>query len=165
MKLTELKNTLTQHPAAKVRFVLPSGNSVPAHAHVTEVARTDKRFIDCGGTLRNDSLCRLQTWYSDDVDHRLTSGKLAKILDMAKSVLLSDDLEVDVEHEVGFITQFPLASAEVVADEIILRLTERHTACLAIDKCKPSSATPPEFSPLKFNFTDKQPPAKCCAGK
>lgn len=165
MKLAELKSILSQRPAANLRFVLPNGDSVPAHAHVTEVARIDKRFIDCGGTLRNDSLCRLQTWFSDDTDHRLTAGKLVKILEKAASVLASDELEVDVEHEVGFITQFPLASVEVVADEIILRLTERHTACLALDKCKPSQATPSEFSPLKFNFTEKQPPTKCCAGK
>jgi hypothetical protein len=165
MKLTELKGILNQHPAANVRFHLPNGDSVPAHAHVTEVARIDKRFIDCGGTLRSDSLCRLQTWFSDDVDHRLTAGKLAKILDMARTVLLSDDLEVDVEHEVGFITQFPLASVEALPDEIVLHLSERHTACLALDKCNLPPAKPSEFSPLKFNFRDAQPSAKCCAGK
>ena len=90
MKVTELKTELAKHPAANVRFVLPNGDSVPAHAHVTEVARIDKRFIDCGGTLRNDSLCRLQTWFSDDMDHRLTSGKLLKILEKAGPVLMSD---------------------------------------------------------------------------
>jgi hypothetical protein len=53
-------------------------------------------------------LCRLQTWFADDVDHRLTAGKLLKILDKAKSFLASDELDVDVEHEVGYISQFPL---------------------------------------------------------
>ena len=138
---------------------------MPAHPHVTEVARIDKRFIDCGGTLRNDSLCRLQTWFSDDIDHRLTAGKLAKILDIAGSVLMSDDLEVDVEHEVGIITQFPRASVEALTDEIILHLSERHTACLALDKCKPSPAKSSAFSPLQFNFRENPSPAKCCAGK
>ena len=72
------------------------------------MARIDKRFVDCGGTLRNESVCRLQTWLADDLDHRMTAGKLLKILDKAKSILGSDDLEVDVEHEIDYISQFPL---------------------------------------------------------
>src|SRR5476651_2313491 len=151
MKLAELKIQLGLQPDANVRFLLPDGNSVPAHAHVTEVARIDKQFVDCGGTLRSDSLCRLQTWFADDTDHRLTANKFLRILEKAKSFLVSDDLEVDVEHEVGFISQFPLESAEVLPDEIILHLTERHTACLAMDKCMPAPAKPNDFSPMKFN--------------
>ena len=161
MKLHELKIILAQNPAAQVRFQLPNGDFAPAHGHVTEVARIDKRFIDCGGTLRTDALCRLQTWFADDVDHRLTAGKLAKIFTLAEGVLLTDDLEVDVEHEVGYITQFPIGSVEVANQEVILHLTERHTACLAMDKCLPAAA-PSEFSPLKFNFKETAPAAKCC---
>jgi len=163
MKITELKKELNSHPAAHLRFALPNGESIPAHAHVTEVARVDKRFIDCGGTLRSDSHCRLQTWFSDDLDHRLTAGKLAKILDMAAPVLGPEDLEVDVEHEAGFITQFPLTALDVTAGEIILRLSERHTACLAPDKCMPSKKIMSGFNPLKFDF--KQPASSCCASK
>lgn len=162
MKVTELKNELNKKPTAHLRFVLPDGEAVPAHAHVTEVARIDKRFIDCGGTLRNDSHCRLQTWFSDDLDHRLTAGKLAKILEMAAPVLGPDDLEVDVEHEVGFITQFPLKAVEAAGGEIILRLSERHTACLAPDKCKPPKKVISEFNPLKFDFKQKQLAPRCC---
>jgi hypothetical protein len=165
MKIAELKNELKKQPEASVRFALPNGEFIPAHAHVTEIARIDKRFIDCGGTLRNDSLCRLQTWFSDDVDHRLTAGKLAKILEKAAPILQSDELDVDVEHELGFITQFPLDSVEVSSDGIILRLTERHTACLALDKCKPSTAPVSELNPLKFNFREAQPSSGCCSGK
>jgi hypothetical protein len=152
MKLSELKRSLQQHSASRLHFVLPDGNSVPSHAHVTEVARIDKRFVDCGGTLRTDSLCRLQTWHSDDTDHRLTAGKLVKILDMAKSVLGTDDLEVDIEHQAGYISQFPLKSIEILPGEIVFRLTERHTACLAEDKCLPARAQEPvKFDPLKFD--------------
>jgi arsenate reductase (thioredoxin) len=165
MKLTELKFFLSQNPDANVRFHLPNGEFVPAHAHVTEVARIDKRFVDCGGTLRNDSMCRLQTWFADDTDHRLTAGKLVKILDKAKSFLVSDDLEVDVEHEVGFITQFPLESAEILPDEIILHLAERHTACLAMEKCLPPANPASDFNPLKFNFREQSASAGCCEPK
>ena len=162
MKIAELKNLLNQSPKANVRFILPNGESIPAHAHVTEVARIDKRFVDCGGTMRNDSLCRLQTWFSDDTDHRLTAGKLAKILDIAAPLLESDELEIDVEHELVHITQFPLSSVEVSGDEIILRLVERHTACLALDKCKPASQPKSDLNPLKFNFRETQSSPNCC---
>lgn len=160
MNLLKLKEILNQHPTAHLQFVLPNGETVPPHAHITEVARIDKRFIDCGGTLRNEALCRLQTWFSDDVDHRLTAGKLAKILDKAKSILGSDELEVDVEHQVGFISQFPLQSAEVLPHGIAFRLSERHTACLAEDKCKPAKK-PGDFNALKFDFREPQK-TKCC---
>jgi len=162
MKLHELKSILGRSPAAVVRFLLPNGEFAPAHAHVTEVARVDKRFIDCGGTLRTESYCRLQTWHASDVEHRLTAGKLSKIFAKAEGVSLTDDLEVDVEHEVGFISQFPLEAIEAAADELIFRLGVRHTACLAEDKCLP----PPkrsEFDPMKFDFSGKSTAGKCCA--
>lgn len=161
MKITELKNELKRWPAAHLRFVLPNGETIPAHAHVTEVARIDKRFIDCGGTLRNESVCRLQTWFSDDTEHRLQAGKLAKILDKASSFLGSDELEVDIEHQARYISQFPLKSLEVLPDEIILHLTERHTACLAEDKCKPNKqSAAPAFNLRTFNPREAE--QSCC---
>lgn len=162
MKLNELKNQLGLQPDANVRFLLPDGNSVPAHAHVTEVARIDKQFVDCGGTLRNDSLCRLQTWFANDTDHRLTAGKLLKILDKAKSFLASDDLEVDVEHEVQFISQFPIESAEVSPYAITFHLGTRHTDCLAPERCLPPAKPAAEFNPAKFNFREQPESAGCC---
>lgn len=165
MKLLELKKELNKQPFANLRFALPNGEAIPAHAHVTEVARIDKRFMDCGGTLRHDSHCRLQTWFADDVDHRLTAGKLARILEMAAPILDSDELEVDIEHEVGFITQFPLASVEVVKGEVVLYLTRRRTACLAPEKCKPSPAKVADFNPLKLDFKQRQPVKPSCEPK
>ncbi len=161
MKLQEFKNVLSQNPAAQVRFLLPNGEFAPSHVHVTEVARIDKRFVDCGGTLRTDAVCRLQTWFSDDVEHRLTAGKLLKIFAKAEAVLLTDDLDVDVEHEIGFISQFPVETADVGQSKITLRLGVRHTACLAEDKCKPRGVAA-EFDPMKFFFSEERQTSKCC---
>lgn len=86
MRISELAEALTSSPDSTIRFQLPSGELAPPHAHVTEVARISKRFIDCGGTFREQSVCRLQTWVADDYDHRLTAGKLAKILEKARGV-------------------------------------------------------------------------------
>jgi hypothetical protein len=162
MKLSDLKNILAAQPQARLRFLLPNGAFAPAHVHVTEVARVDKRFIDCGGTLRTEAACRLQTWHANDVEHRLTAGKLSKIFGKSNEVGLTDDLDVDVEHEVGFISQFPVEAIELAGEELIFRLGVRHTACLAEDKCLPP-AKRADFDPLKFDFSGKAAAGKCCA--
>lgn len=149
MKVSELKAALARHPEAHLRFILPTGVKVPAHAHVTEVARIDKRFVDCGGTRRTDTFCRLQTWVAHDLDHRLTAGKLLGILNKATTILESEELEVDIEHEVQFISQFPLVSVELAGHELVFQLAVRHTACLAEDKCLPKNLNPTlSFKPL-----------------
>lgn len=142
MRVSELLKTLTDFPDATIRFQLPNGELAPAHAHVTEVARISKRFIDCGGTFREDSMCRLQTWVADDYDHRLTAGKLAKILEKAQSILGDEDLEVDIEHDMGFVTQFPLQATVIAGTELILSLQGRNTACLAPELCCPPPSEP-----------------------
>lgn len=136
MLLSELKKTLSEHSSRNLRFVLPTGSKVPPHAHVTEVAQIDKKFIDCGGTQRTETVCRLQTWFQDDTGHRLTAGKLLAILDKA-DFITSDGIEVDVEHEAPFISQFPIARVELTGDALTLHLGIKHTACLAEDKCLP----------------------------
>ncbi len=157
MKLAELKSHLAQHPDLNIRFALPNREQVPAHAHVTEVALIAKKFVDCGGTFRTDSMCRLQSWVAEDLEHRLNAGTLLKILNIAGSFLPSDDLEVDLEHELDYISQFPLEAVEKRGNELVLRLTNRHTDCLAKEKCCPTPA--PSIlerpNPTKFQFTSK----------
>jgi hypothetical protein len=46
MILSELKKLLAENTDRNIRLLLPTGSKVPPHAHVTEVARIDKRFID-----------------------------------------------------------------------------------------------------------------------
>ena len=152
MNLTNFKKLLGQHPDLNMRFILPDGTPVPAHAHVTEVARIDKRFVDCGGMLRNDAWCRLQIWVADDLHHRLTAGKLLGILTKAASILQGDTLEVDVEYEAKWISLFPIVSGAADGHELILRLGERHTACLAEDQCKPKAGGLAAFNAQAIQF-------------
>ena len=95
MLISKLKKHLAEHSHQNIRFILPTGSKIPPHAHVTEVARIEKTFVDCGGTQRTETICRLQTWVQDDTDHRLTAGKLLAILNKA-TFLETDNLEVDV---------------------------------------------------------------------
>ena len=136
MKLRDLKATLALHPDALPRFILPDGDQIPAHFHITEVGHVAKRFIDCGGKLHDTTdTCLLQTYVADDVEHRLTAAKFAKILQLGDKVLPHDDLEVEVEYEDCAITQSPISSAELNGEHIDLQLGEKHTDCLAKAKC------------------------------
>ena len=87
MKLSELKSILESQPDTFPKFILPDGDRVPAHFHLTEVGHVAKNFIDCGGTIRKTESCVLQLWVNDrDADHRLNAGKMARILALGERV-------------------------------------------------------------------------------
>ena len=136
MQLSELTDVLNQHPDAGLAFILPDDSTVAQHFHVTEVGRVRKDFIDCGGTVRQTDACVLQVWVANDVDHKLEAGKLGKIIALGKSILGEDDLPVEIEYDVGVITQFAVEAFEASDTVITLKLAGKHTACLAPDKCK-----------------------------
>ena len=150
MKLKDLKATLALHPQTLPRFILPDGDQIPQHFHVTEVGHVAKRFIDCGSKLHDTTdTCVLQTYVAEDVDHRLTAGKFARILQLGDKVLPHDDLDVEVEYDDDVITQAPITSATPNGDYLDLRLGEKHTDCLAKQRCaidgegcQPAAAAP-----------------------
>lgn len=144
-----LKEVLGENPGKGLQLVLPSGEAVPQHFHVTEVGGVRKDFIDCGGTKRVASWCVLQAWVATDVEHRIGAEKLLKILEMGASVMPGDFLPVEIEYEDGVISQYPLAAVEVGEAALVLKLEKKHTDCLAKDKCGI-----PEFS--------DEPLADCC---
>ena len=136
MNLKELKSILRTHPAAYPRFVLPDGEQIPRHYHITEVGHVTKRFIDCGGTLHDQTdTCLLQTYVADDVEHRLEAGAFAKILDLGAQILPYDEMPVEIEYDCCVVAQYPISGAQLVGDEIDIQLGEKHTDCLAKEKC------------------------------
>lgn len=140
MNLTELKAVLGQNPTAPIRFRLPNGSLSAPHAHITEVGLVTKSFIDCGGTIRSTSYCLLQSWVADDVDHRLHAGKLLSIIEKASPLLGTQDLSVELEHQLEHATQFSVTAATVQEGEVVVQLAGKQTACLAPEICCP---TPP----------------------
>ncbi len=160
MKLSEFKKLLAQHANKHLRFVLPTGTKIPPQAHVTEVARIDKRFIDCGGTFRAEFTCRLQACFADDTDHRLTAGKLLSILEKSAIFLETENLEVEVEYEAPFVSQFPVLKVELAGETLFVNLGTRHTACLAEDKCLPPAIM---TRSALLNPIPGLTPSKCCS--
>jgi hypothetical protein len=136
MNTAELTALLTAFGDKPVSFVLPDGGRVPAHAHITEVGRIDREFLDCGGVLRRTSFCCLQAWVADDTDHRLSAGKLVTIIGRALEPLGLAALPVEVEYEDGLISQFPVVSVSA-GDVVVLHLGTKHTDCLAKEICLP----------------------------
>src|SRR5437868_11722068 len=100
MNIASLKSLVAEYPGKLVRFILPDGDAIPAHFHVTEVGHVTRHFIDCGGKIRLLESCLLQTWVPEGgMDHRLTTNKLAKILELSRQVVASDALDVEVEYD------------------------------------------------------------------
>lgn len=142
MNITELKNILGLNPDKGLRFILPNKKAIPAHFHITEVGHVQKDFIDCGGTRRSVSSCVLQAWVAaNDEEHSLSAGKLGAILKLAGKILPSDELDVEVEFEAPYISQFPIESAEATGDAVLFHLTTKHTDCLAKEQCGLESST------------------------
>jgi hypothetical protein len=135
MNVTELTSHLLASPDHNVSILLPDGGEVPRHFHVTEVGHVSKEFVDCGGTIRFSETCVLQTLVGSDDHHRLTAGRLAHILDLAKPILPIADLPVEIEYEDGVISQFPLQEILAEGTSLTLHLGLKHTDCLAKDKC------------------------------
>lgn len=135
MNVAELRAVLSAHPGLKMHWMLPDKSFVPDHYHITEVGRVQKDFIDCGGTVRSVTSCLLQIWVADDTHHRLETSTLAKIMEIAGTVLKSEDLPLEVEYEEGAIAQYPVAGVEVTPAGLLFHLGTKHTACLAPEKC------------------------------
>lgn len=135
MIVKELTELLQANNEFSLRIILPSGQFIPNHFHVTEVSRIDKNFIDCGGTRRSASSCLLQAWTANDTEHRIVAGKLAKILRLAEPILESDDLPVEVEYGVDVASQYVVSHTVTAFDELHLVLVGKQTDCLAKDKC------------------------------
>jgi hypothetical protein len=136
MTLHELKLTVQQYPGTFPRFVLPDGDFIPAHAHVTEVGHAAKKFIDCGGVLGNSDSVLLQTHVGNDTEHRLTSDRFGKILELGERVVPHDELEVEVEYDCCVVAQYPIAKAHAAGKHLDLILGRKRTQCLAAERRK-----------------------------
>jgi hypothetical protein len=149
MKLSEIKNHLST--ATGVTFQLPNGTFVPEHFHVTEIGMITKNFIDCGGTVRKESVVNFQLWDANDFDHRLKAQKLLNIIALSEKVLGLEDLEIEVEYQDKTIGKYDLG----YNGETFL-LLNKQTACLAQDQC----CSPQEKQ--KIQLSEIATEANCC---
>jgi hypothetical protein len=135
LTVSALQRALAAAPELPLAVLWPDGDPIEAHFHVTEVGRVRKDFVDCGGTVRRTVTCLLQTWVGEDVDHRITAGKLLKSLEHARPLLGAEDLPVELEYEACNVIQFTVAAVEREAERFVVRLGAKHTDCLAKELC------------------------------
>jgi hypothetical protein len=136
VKLFDLRSVLQKHPGTLPRFVLPDGDFIPSHAHVTEVGHVVKNFIDCGGVMGKSETVLLQTHVGQDIDHRLKSDRFAKILQLGERVLPHDQLEVEVEYDCCVVAQYPVSEVKPAGDHLDVILGKRRTQCLVQERRK-----------------------------
>ena len=138
----DFRQVLAAGPRLGLRFRLPTGALTPVHLHLTEVARVEKRFLDCGGTLRAEVSARLQLWSADDTDHRVGCAKALQILDRGTALVGSAALPMEVEYDFPLLTVFPVVGSVVEGSERIFLLGVRQADCLAPDVCLPKACQP-----------------------
>ena len=128
---------------------MPNGTFVPEHFHVTEVGEITKNFIDCGGTVRKETVVNFQLWDANDYEHRLKPQKLNNIIELSEKILNIQDNEIEVEYQSDTIGKYDLDF-----DGKNFLLVSKKTACLAQDNC----GIPKE----KKNLKDLQTTTSCC---
>jgi len=128
------KNLDTVSEDNKVAFKTPDGKFVPFHFHVTEAATINKKFRDCGGVERNETFASIQLWVANDFEHRISAGKIRKII---LSTLIENEMDMDlvVEYETDTLSTYNIDSVEIIKNTLVYNLIKKKTECLAPDKC------------------------------
>ena len=156
MKLSQIKSILAT--VEVVNFKLPNGTSVPEHFHVTEVGLITKNFIDCGGTVRNETVVNFQLWNANDFEHRLKPQKLMNIIQLSEKVLGIQDYEIEVEYQDTTIGKYDL---DFNGSDFVL--VNKQTACLAQDQCGiPSEKQKVRLSEMNNEVSSCTPGGSCC---
>jgi hypothetical protein len=156
MRLSEIKSALKE--TQEVNFILPNGDQVPSHFHVTEVGSIQKHFIDCGGTIRKESVINFQLFTSTDYDHRLSAQKLRSIIELSERKLALEDLKIEVEYQGETIGKYGL---EFHNGKFLLTTTQ--TDCLAKDQCGiPQQKPKIRLSTLQAQESSCAPGSGCC---
>lgn len=140
MILSDLRHRLEKHPDTFPSFVLPDGNRIPSHAHITEVGHVVKNLIDCGGVIGRSETVLLQAHVGRDTEHRLRSDRFARILQLAERIVPHDQLDVEVEYDCCVVAQYPVLETRTTGAHLEIVLGQRKTQCLAQERRK--AATP-----------------------
>lgn len=114
----------------EISFLKPNGDGIPKHFHITEVGQINKQYIDCGGTIRAESIISMQLWESVDFWHRLNPSKLLSIIELSEKKLGICNHEIEIEYQGETIGKYGIEFADGV-----FKLIKTHTNCLASDKC------------------------------
>ena len=154
MKLSDFKIHISE--VEKVNFQLENGSIIPSHFHITEIGFSNKKFIDCGGVIRNENLISFQLWHANDFNHRLKPKNILEIISIAENAIISEDLEIEVEYQDSTIGKY-----NVSFDGKIFILLNKKTNCLAEDQCG-IEIKKPKISLSQLQTSNCSPDSDCC---
>ena len=154
MNITDFKDTLST--LEELTFVLPNGSHVAPHFHLTEVGEVTKKYVDCGGTVREEKIANFQLWTANDYDHRLKPQKVIDIIEMAEKEIGLANLEIEVEYQSETIGKYGL---RFEGDRFLLTATQ--TDCLAKEKCGIPEANPVNLASVQSS-SGCSPESGCC---
>ncbi|MEM1323314.1 MAG: DUF6428 family protein [Bacteroidota bacterium] len=156
MHFDELKSKL--QGLTEIVFEHSDGSLVPPHFHVTEVGIVQKRFIDCGGQLRDEAVVNFQLFTADDYDHRLGAEKLLNIIELSTEKLGLTNLPIEVEYQGETIGKYGL---KMRGNHFVL--VPKQTDCLAKDNCGiPTKEPAIDLSALPTSNNGCTPGGGCC---
>ena len=153
MKISEFKNIIQS--LKYIVFELPGGKRVPPHYHITEIGIIRKIYIDCGGDLRVENLINMQLWYSNDINHKIETTKILKIIQNSEKLLKFQDEEIQIEYQQDTICKFNL---EFKGDSTF-KLIKTFTDCIDKESC--NIIEKPRIR-IKKNQTKCDPTSGCC---
>jgi hypothetical protein len=154
MKLSDFKIHISK--VDKVNFQLENGSFLPSHFHITEIGLSNKKFIDCGGVVRNENLISFQLWHANDFNHRLKPKNVLEIISIAENAIISEDLEIEVEYQDSTIGKY-----NVSFDGKNFILLNKKTNCLAEDQCG-IEIKKPKISLSQLQTSNCSPDSDCC---
>jgi hypothetical protein len=128
MKLSDFRSRLMH--AENFTLLLPNGDTIPSHFHITEAGLETKHFIDCGKTIHEKKRAVFQVWVAHDVWHRLNPKTAAGIIDKSHRIFKGEDPEVVIEYQQETISRFGVEFTEGR-----FHLVPLQTECLAMDQC------------------------------
>ena len=135
MIFKEFQRILYANPAKQIRFILPNGETVPKHYHITDVCSVFKNAIDCSGHTREEAHVHIQLWLGADKEHHLHSDTAVKILQQSQEILkqITDlaNTPVVIEYQTEVTGLYQIREANISESEIVFTLQNIQTQCLA----------------------------------
>jgi len=153
MRLNEFTSALNQTERMEIRK--PDGLAVPAHFHITEIGKTTRTSIDCGGHPHSHIKATVQLFAANDIDHRLSASKVLAIINKTKAELGLQDEELEVEYQIDEDT---IGVYGLEYSGGVFQLTRKHTDCLAKSEC----GIPEVSSSQPVKNSCCSPEAACC---
>lgn len=97
-------------------------------------------------------------WFDEDTNHRLAPQKLLDIIELAEDKLQLQDAPIEVEYQSNTIGKYGLDFSE---NRLVL--TNKMTACLAMDKCGiPTKKPKLNLADLTISSNSCTPGSGCC---